>query len=283
MPLLENAVIDWVGDAWQPTNQNIYASLHTAAAAAPSNELEAATATGYARSGGSSMTYVTGSPRQLRQSVLMSFPIAGAAWPQVRAVGFSRGNVRGQTLLGYATLASPLTVAANDRLSIPVNALRVDITSLGAFLTEAGLVAALRQGLRSLLGGGYIGLHSGEATPANEISGGGYTRSALLAGRVLRTVYGGSLTVAGRTLRATVASPPSSALQENIGIPWSGALANPSWSAPTHWGLWSSQSGGTLYGKGAISPAAPSPPAAGFYFATKGQILTIETPFPSQS
>jgi len=254
--------------------------LHTDSPATAANEFAETDQVGYARSTSrSGNDFNTQIPGRFSSTLTLAeniqFPVAQSEWT-VRAVSRWGSN----RILGYVEVDPPFTVGVNEYLVIPAGAITIEVDGVGSVVTGKGMFDLLYS-TRSPIGvtndSRYWALHSGEPTAQNEYTalvGRNYERTREMS-------YYGTRSVQYDDVAETVTERhtlPANNNQDRNGIPREGSLDQAQWNAPTHFGLWDLQgvNSGELIMSGEVSPAAPAPPANGWYQLSGGADHVIE-------
>ena len=122
---LDNAILNLVlsGTAYTPTTGNVYAALYTVAPGPSGGGTEVSTGGGtlYQRT-----QVIFGAPTNgvVSNSAPVAFPVAGAAWGTVHAVGLFDDQVAGN-LLYFGVLGADKVVGLGDQVNFIVGALSV--------------------------------------------------------------------------------------------------------------------------------------------------------------
>jgi len=256
MPITVTGGRELVDGGWS------HVGLHTSTTPGPTTELDGNVSGGYARIPIAWETETTPAFRVLPTADVqftVDTPANRATWPIVKSVAFYNGAGADADILGWLPFSIgrlPSDDAVQPLLVIDRNLL--DILFMGDF-HAAGFTPA---GQRLLYGGqvfrGYLALHTGVPTSANEIDGTGYTR--LDAGPLV----------------GLSADPTEVVVRNTSRVRWSPAAT---WDAPTHIALWSDQprGAGDLWWSRTIPLPGPTTPrlvptATAFYDFDVGDI-----------
>jgi len=239
MPITVTGGRELVDGGWS------HAGLHTTLTPGPNTELDGAVSRGYQRlpiaweteTEPSLVIRPTHSPQ-----FTVDLPINRPTWPIVKSIAFYNGAGAGADILGWLPFAIG-RLPSNDPVqpTLTIDRDLVDIISMGDFAME-GFTA---QGQALLYGGrvfnGYLALHTGAPTTANEIDGAGYAR------------------VEAGSLLGLSAEPTEVVVQNTARVRWAPSAT---WDAPTHLALWSDQprGAGDLWWSKAIPLPGPTSP-----------------------
>jgi len=205
-----------------------YASLHSAdPALTGANELSG---NGYGTR--PAVTFGAASAGATHNTATVSFPTASGDWTEATHLGLWDADTAGNFLWGGA-LTNARTVLSGEGAELAVGALDASISTAFSAATRTAMLDALLGNTALAYAALWISLHSADpgTDGSNELSGGGYGR--------WQATFGDAAADKAISNTAVADSP----------------LASGDWTAATHLGLWTLETGGTfVWGKQLTAP-----------------------------